>query len=80
MFKAFILSGSGNLINDSWPLLAITGGLLTLSAVLIFILPELVAYLLATLLFWGGATLLGYAFSLKKQGQNQEKSDFGEVS
>lgn len=80
MFSTFRFTEAGNSIGGAWPLLAITGGLLTLSAVLIFIMPELVAYLLAALLFWGGVSLLGYAFSLKRKFHDMHKSEFWEVS
>jgi len=52
--------------SDSWPILAAVAVALILSALIIFILPELIAYLVATILFWGGVTVAIMAWNVGK--------------
>jgi len=46
--------------------LAAAGAGLILSALTIFIMPEIVAYLVAMFMLWGGATLVALAFRARK--------------
>lgn len=49
-----------------WQFVLLVGASLVLSAILIFLLPELLAYLVATVLLWIGILFLGIAFKVKK--------------
>lgn len=53
-----------------WPTLAAAGAALILAALMIFIMPELVAYLVATMLLWGGITLVAVAWRSRKAAKD----------
>jgi uncharacterized membrane protein HdeD (DUF308 family) len=49
-----------------WRLYALIGASLVVSAILIFVFPELLAYLIASFLLFNGVLFFGVAFKLKK--------------
>ncbi|MFQ5675462.1 MAG: hypothetical protein ACE5G1_06150 [bacterium] len=49
-----------------WQFILIVGASLVVSAILIFLLPELLAYFVATVLLWIGVLFLGLALQIKK--------------
>ncbi|MFQ5650722.1 MAG: hypothetical protein ACE5IY_12335 [bacterium] len=53
-------------------LLGFTGVGFLLAALAIFVFPELVAYLVATILLWLGGTLVGLALRSKTQGAGDQ--------
>jgi len=55
--------------NHLWKILALLGSALLLSAVLIFVMPELVAYVFAAALFWLGLTAIVAAFRMRRRSR-----------
>ena len=49
-----------------WQFVLVIGASLILAAVMIFLLPQLLAYLVATVLLWIGILIFGIAFKFKK--------------
>ena len=49
-----------------WQFVLFIGASLILAAVMIFLLPQLLAYLVATVLLWIGILIFGIAFKFKK--------------
>ena len=49
-----------------WQFVLLIGTSLILAAVMIFLLPQLLAYLVATVLLWIGILIFGIAFKFKK--------------
>ena len=49
-----------------WQFVLFTGASLILAAVMIFLLPQLLAYLVATVLLWIGILVFGIAFKFKR--------------
>ena len=49
-----------------WQFVLFIGTSLILAAVMIFLLPQLLAYLVATVLLWIGILIFGIAFRFKK--------------
>ena len=49
-----------------WQFFLFIGASLILAAVMIFLLPQLLAYLVATVLLWIGILIFGIAFKFKK--------------
>ena len=54
-----------------WQFVLFIGTSLILAAIMIFLLPQLLAYLVATVLFWIGILILGIAFKFKKLNNRQ---------
>ncbi len=48
-----------------------SGAGLILSALAIFIMPEIVAYLVATIMLWGGAMMVWLAFRARKMNRRR---------
>jgi len=67
MFRSTIFYDNlTNSIVGTWRLYALIGLSLVVSALLIFIFPELLAFLVASFLLFNGVLFLGIAFQLKK--------------
>ena len=49
-----------------WQFVLLIGASLIFAAVMIFLLPQLLAYLVATVLLWIGILIFGIAFKFKK--------------
>ena len=57
---------------DAWKAVSLLAALLIISALTIFVMPEILAFLLATFILWGGILLAAFAWRLRKiqkQGQ-----------
>ncbi len=54
-----------------WQFVLFIGASLILAAIMIFLLPQLLAYLVATVLLWIGILIFGIAFKFKKKLNNR---------
>ncbi len=54
-----------------WQFVLFIGASLILAAIMIFLLPQLLAYLVATVLLWIGILIFGIAFKFKKLNNQQ---------
>lgn len=53
-------------VTDSWKVTALFAVMLIFSAITIFIAPEILAFLFATFVLWGGIMLLAFALRMRK--------------
>ena len=65
MFRTILLDEDQSLFYP-WQFVLFIGASLILAAVMIFLLPQLLAYLVATVLLWIGILIFGMAFKFKK--------------
>ena len=65
MFRTILLDEDQSLFYP-WQFVLFIGASLILTAVMIFLLPQLLAYLVATVLLWIGIFIFGMAFKFKK--------------
>ena len=65
MFRTILLDEDQSLFYP-WQFVLFIGASLILAAVMIFLLPQLLAYLVATVLLWIGILIFGVAFKFKK--------------
>lgn len=64
-FRSFEQSASGWRA-DAWKAMALLAAFLLTMAVTIFIMPEILAFMLATFIMWAGILLAVFAFRLRK--------------
>ena len=51
---------------DSWKITALLGAFLVFFAITILVMPEILAFMFATVLLWGGGMLIAFAWRLRK--------------
>ncbi|MFQ5706586.1 MAG: hypothetical protein ACE5HO_04005 [bacterium] len=67
MFRtAFFYDSFGDFVASQGKLYTLVGVGLILSAIVIFIMPEIIAYLISAILIWLGVLLVTIAFRLRK--------------
>ena len=59
---------------DSWKAYLGLGVMLTILALTIFIVPEILAFFVATLILWGGMFMLFLAWRLRKYSKNAQQA------
>lgn len=64
----------GRLLPGGWSLLMIPGVFLTLMALAILIWPELLAYMVASVLLFAGISIMGWAWSLRRAERRAEQN------
>ncbi len=77
MFRATIFYDNlRDFLGDSWKAYALMGTSLILFAVLLILVPELLSFLVASLLLWAGIMVLYMAWQFRKAAKELEGTHF----